>query len=133
MERERDRFAKIIDSFRSVTSNEPLKKRGVKSKPEYFSELISKMRRHWKDYKRMKKEKRKKMVKGAVKNNKTKQKVNDRNKLRNLISAAENRAREKLKSMHQDATKIKLKKKINLIIKLLAQRLSPEETSKVQR
>ena len=54
----------------------------------------------------MPKEKRKKMVKGAVKNNETGQKVSDRNKLRNLISAAENRAKEKLKSMHQDATKL---------------------------
>ena len=92
MEQEKDMYQAILDSFKCVVSNPA--KRGVKSKPEYFSNLISKMRGHWIKYQAMPKEKRKKMVKGAPK---TKQTVSPRNKLRNLISAAENRAREKLK------------------------------------
>ena len=104
MEQERDMYQAILDSFNCVASSPA--KRGVKSKPEYFSNLISKMRGHWIRYQAMPKEKRKKMVKGAPKSKETKQTVSPRNKLRNLISAAENRAREKLKSMSHMATKL---------------------------
>ena len=126
MEQEKDMYQAILDSFKCVVSNPS--KRGVKSKPEYFSNLISKMRGHWIKYQAMPKEKRKKMVKGAPK---TKQTVSPRNKLRNLISAAENRAREKLKSMSHMATKLVLKKRINQIINLLTKHLSPEEKALV--
>ena len=104
MEQERDMYQAILDSFKCVASSPS--KRGVKSKPEYFTNLISKMRGHWIRYQAMPKEKRKKMVRGAPKNEETKQTVSPRNKLRNLISAAENRAREKLKSMSNMATKL---------------------------
>ena len=129
MEQEKDKYQAILDSFKCVVSNPA--KRGVKSKPEYFSNLISKMRGHWIKYQAMPKEKRKKMIKGAPKNKKTKQVVSPRNKLRNLISAAENRAREKLKSMSHMATELMLKRRINQIISLLTKHLSDEEKSDI--
>ena len=90
------------------------------------------MRKHWKKYRAMAPEIRKKAVKGGAPKNEKKV-VSPRNKLRNLISASENRANEKLRSMRQTATKLQLKSRISKIIKALNKNLSKKDKENVKR